>query len=1462
MFLIFDTETTGFPKDWNAPITDLDNWPRVVQLAWQIHDEQGALVEVQDHIIYPDGFDIPFNSTKIHGISTERARDEGKPLEEVLALFEASMDKCEYLIGHNVKFDLNVTGCEYYRVKGANPLDRKTPVDSCTETTAELCQLPGGRGGRYKLPKLEELYFHLFNEGFAEAHNAAFDVEATARVFLELVRLNIITPESIGKDQDFLSRFKTANPSTIQAIGLAVEEAKKKRAEGLGKSETANTTASKSTSLHAADVEFAHLHNHTQFSILQATTVVADLVNAAVDNGHAGVAMTDLGNLMGAFHFNRSVMKVPGNREAYEHNEKVKAGELDEPLKEYPFVGVIGCEFYVCEDRLDRSKKDDGYQIVVLAKNKNGYHNLAKLSSEGMLNGYYYVPRIDKSVLLEHKEDLIVLSGGLRGEVQHLYLNVGEIQAREALEWWHEHFGEDFYLELNRHGLDEENHVNLQLLKYAEEYGIKYIAANNTFYLTQDNADAHDILLCVKEGAQKSTPIGRGRGFRYGFPNQEFYFKSKEEMVELFSDIPEALNTTKEILDKVELYPLERNVLLPAFDIPEQFQDPQDVVDGGQRGENAYLRHLTYEGAKVRYGEITPEIDERLDFELETIARTGYPGYFLIVQDFCEAARQMGVSVGPGRGSAAGSAVAYATGITNVDPIKYDLLFERFLNPERVSLPDIDIDFDDEGRDKVIQYVIDKYGAPQVAQIITYGSMAAKSSIRDAGRVLELPLPDTDRIAKLIPDMTKLKKLWALDEKGLKSKFNAEDAAMVRQLKELSEGDSLEATTINQALVLEGSLRNTGIHACGVIITPSDIRELVPVARAKDSDMWCTQFDNSVVEDAGLLKMDFLGLRTLTIIKEACRLVKQRHGVELDPDAFPLDDTKTYELFQRGETVGIFQYESAGMQKYLKELKPTEFADLIAMNALYRPGPLEYIPEFIDRKHGRKEISYDLDAMEGKLKETYGITVYQEQVMLLSQELAGFTKGQADMLRKGMGKKKKDIIDMLKPMFLDGGEERGHNRDILEKVWKDWEAFASYAFNKSHSTCYAWVAYQTAYLKAHYPAEFMASVLSNNMSDLKAVTFFMEECRRIDVPVLGPSVNESLLRFSVNNEGAVRFGMGGMKGVGENAVREIISKREEGGQFKDLFDLLERIDLRQANRKTIECLILGGAMDDFPNTHRAMYFSEEEGGRSFVEKAIKYVQNKKNDAESAQASLFGEGSGEELPPPKMPEVTEWPTIVALKKEKEINGMYLSSHPLDDYRTEIQYFCTAELNRLNNPQSIMGRDVFVAGIVTEAQHRISKMGKGWGIFRLEDFRGDYEFKMFGEDYLKFRHFFENEQLLFIKARGRKFNQRQGEGFIERLSVDVADVKLLQDVLEEQSKSLEIKLDLAALDTGLVDKVHDLLEMHPGKKRVKLHIVDIEEQLDIKLPVKERKVNISKDLLVALELDPLLHPKINS
>ena len=768
-----------------------------------------------------------------------------------------------------------------------------------------------------------------------------------------------------------------------------------------------------------------------------------------------------------------------------------------------------------------------------LAKNKNGYHNLAKLASKAYTEGFYYVPRIDRALVEEYKEDLVVLTGGLFGEVPSLILNVGEAQAEEAFVFWKNLMGNDFYVELNRHGLEEEAVVNQVLQGLAATHDVKLVASNNSYYTRQDQSDAHDILLCVKDARNVSQPkryLGkRGREFRFGFPNDSFYLKSPEEMKALFADVPEAITNISALVDQCESYVLERDVLLPAFDIPSEFVHEEDAKDGGKRGENAYLRHITYEGAKKRYGEISEEVRERLDFELETIERTGYPGYFLIVQDFTTAAREMGVSVGPGRGSAAGSAVAYCVGITNVDPIKYDLLFERFLNPDRVSLPDIDIDFDDEGRGKVIDYVIDKYGANQVAQIITYGTMAAKSSIRDTARVMELPLGDADRLAKLVPDIS-LKKMFSLDDKALKEKVRSEGFAMVEQLKAISTQPTLEGQTLQTARVLEGSVRNTGIHACGVIITPDDITNFVPVATAKDSAMACTQFDNAVAEDAGLLKMDFLGLKTLTVIKDAVKNVKLRHGLDLDPDAFPLDDTKTYELFQRGDTVGIFQYESAGMQKHLKALQPTVFEDLIAMNALYRPGPMEYIPDFVARKHGRQAITYDLDACQEYLEETYGITVYQEQVMLLSQKLAGFSKGEADSLRKAMGKKKKDIIDKMKPDFMARGTEKGHDADKLEKIWTDWEAFASYAFNKSHSTCYAWVAYQTAYLKANYPAEFMAAQLSNNMNDIKEVTNLMEEARRQGVPVLGPDVNESSFKFTVNKEGAIRFGLGAMRG--------------------------------------------------------------------------------------------------------------------------------------------------------------------------------------------------------------------------------------------------------------------------------------------------------------------------------------------
>ena len=905
----------------------------------------------------------------------------------------------------------------------------------------------------------------------------------------------------------------------------------------------------------------------------------------------SAVALTDHANMMGAFHF---VKEVKAHNRMVEEAE-AKETDNEDTIKRNFIKPIIGCEFFVCDDHSNKNVKDYGYQMVLLAKNKNGYHNLAKMSSIAYTDGFYYVPRIDKSIISQFKDDIIVLSGNLYGEVASKILNIGENQAEEALLWWKDVFKDDFYLEIMRHGQEDEERANKVLVEFAKKHQVKLVATNNTYYCAKGDAEAHDILLCVKDGEKQATPIGRGRGYRYGLPNQEYYFKSGSEMKELFKDLPDSILNIQEIVDKIEPFELARDVLLPEFEIPVEFKIKEDEADGGKRGENAYLRHLTYEGAKKRYGEITDEIRERIDFELTTVENSGYPGYFLIVEDFIREARNMDVSVGPGRGSAAGSVVAYCLWITNIDPLKYDLLFERFLNPDRVSMPDIDIDFDDEGRGRVMDYVINKYGANQVAQIITYGTMAAKSSIRDTARVLDLPLNDADRIAKLIPNMSKLSKIFGVPEADLKKRFRSDELEKVNSLLNISEGDDLEAQTVNMARILEGSLRNTGIHACGVIITPDDITNFVPVATAKDSDLYVTQFDNSVVENAGLLKMDFLGLKTLTLIKDTVKIVKARHGIQLDPDEFPLDDATTYELFQRGDTVGIFQYESVGMQKHLKDLKPSVFDDLIAMNALYRPGPMEYIPSFIARKNGEEEIAYDLPVMEENLKETYGITVYQEQVMLLSQKLAGFSKGDADVLRKAMGKKIFSLLQKLKPQFLDGGEKNGHPREILEKIWKDWEAFASYAFNKSHSTCYAYIAYQTAYLKAHYPAEYMAAVLSNNMNDIKQVTFFMEECKRMGLEVLGPDVNESYYKFAVNKDNAVRFGMGAIKGVGRSAVETIVENRKENGAFKSVFDLAKRIDLRAANKKAFENLALAGGFDSFGDYTQSTIFSQ--GGR-------------------------------------------------------------------------------------------------------------------------------------------------------------------------------------------------------------------------------------------------------------------------
>ncbi|MEL6812764.1 MAG: DNA polymerase III subunit alpha, partial [Bacteroidota bacterium] len=1189
MYLIFDTETTGLPKRWNAPVTDTDNWPRCIQIAWQLHDAMGNVIAHEDYLVQPEGFDIPYDSERIHGISTELARKEGVPLREVSEKFAEVLAKAKFIVGQNVGFDVNIMGCEFYRQGMEDPMPAMEVLDTCTETTAQLCQIPGGRGGKFKLPTLTELHQFLFDQPFAEAHNATADVEATTRCFFELVRRNIFTQEELDVPSDYFENFSKENPHRIELIGLQhinlkqASEAIRKELESQVETVEISSEEIDENIAVLEDLAFAHLHNHSQFSILQSTSSTKDLVEAAVANNMPAIALTDSGNMMGAFHFTKAVNDHNKAAKA-EYAAKLKEFEAiddgatdfegpmpEEPLKPQEIKAIVGCEFFVCEDHTNRSHKDNGYQVVFLAKNKRGYHNLAKMASIAYTDGFYYVPRIDKTVIERYKDDIIVLTGSLYGEIPSKVLNIGEKQAEEALLWWKEQFGEDLYIEIMRHDQEDERRVNATLVEFSKKHQVKLVACNNTYYIDKEDANAHDILLCVKDGEKQATPIGRGRGYRYGLPNQEYYFKSQQEMKALFKDLPEAISSISEIVDKIESFTLARDVLLPKFDIPEEFKVAEDEQDGGKRGENKFLRHLTYEGAKKRYGEITPEIEERLDFELEVIENTGYPGYFLITEDFIREARNMGVSVGPGRGSAAGSVVAYCLWITNIDPITYDLLFERFLNPDRVSMPDIDIDFDDEGRSKVMDYVIEKYGANQVAQIITYGTMAAKSSIRDTARVLDLPLNDADRIAKLIPNMTKLNKIFGMDEKTLRSKFRSDELPKVNELLNLSEGSDLEAQTINQAKVLEGSVRNTGIHACGVIITPDDITNFVPVATAKDSDLYVTQFDNSVVESAGLLKMDFLGLKTLTLIKDTVKIVKHKHQIELDPDNFPLDDEKTYELFQRGETVGIFQYESPGMQKHMKDLKPTVFADLIAMNALYRPGPMEYIPSFIRRKHGVEEIEYDLPAMEEYLQETYGITVYQEQVMLLSQKLANFTKGEADVLRKAMGKKQKAVLDKMKPKFIEQAEKNGHPAEVLEKIWKDWEAFASYAFNKSHSTCYAWIAYQTAYLKAHYPAEYMAAVLSNNMSDIKQVTFFMEECRRMGLEVLGPDVNESFYKFTVNDQGAVRFGMGAIKGVGGNAVATIVEHRKDG-KYKSVFDLAKRIDLRAANKKAFENL--------------------------------------------------------------------------------------------------------------------------------------------------------------------------------------------------------------------------------------------------------------------------------------------------
>ncbi|MBT3418130.1 MAG: DNA polymerase III subunit alpha [Flavobacteriales bacterium] len=1434
MYLIFDTETTGLPQNWKAPLTDFNNWPRMVQLAWQMHDSQGKLIDVKNFIIKPEGYDIPYNAEKIHGISTDRANKQGVDLKFVLHEFIKDVESSKFVVGHNVEFDNSIVGCELLRKNLVNLLADFPCLDTMKEST-NYCEIPGGRGGNFKWPSLTDLHEKLFGEAFAEAHNASADVEATTRCFLELVRLQVISTKKSGLSESEFEKYKELNPKSFQLLGLDTQPYQdlKNDEQNDVTDEIEEDSLSPNSFVESTDSPFSHLHLHSQYSVLQASTNINLLADKAVEMKMPAVAITDMHNMFGVFKFINAVLGHKINKERDE----------GEDLKLKP---IIGCELSVCKNHTDKSVKDFGFQQVFLCKNKKGYHNLSKLSSHAFVDGFYYIPRIDKELILKYKEDLIVLSGSNYGEIPNLILNVGESQAEEAFVWWHKNFGDDFYVELMRHHLDEEKHVNRILLKFARKYGVKVIATNNVFYLNKEDANAHDVLLCVKDGELQSTPIGKGRGYRHGFPNDEFYFKSQDEMKELFSDIPESIDNISEIVDKIESFTLKRDVLLPAFDIPDKFVNPEDEKDGGKRGENAYLKHLTYEGAKQRYEELTKEITDRIDFELKTIESSGYPGYFLIVQDFIYQARKMKVSVGPGRGSAAGSVVAYCTKITNVDPIKYELLFERFLNPERVSLPDIDIDFDDEGRGRVIDWVVHKYGFDQVSQIITYGTMAAKSSIRDTARVLDLPLDEAGKIANLVPDLTSLKKLFNYNDKQLIKKINSDQIVNAKQLIELSDKKGLSADTVRMARKLEGSVRNVGTHACGVIITPEPLVGLIPMTTSKDADLLVTQFDNSVVEIAGLLKMDFLGLTNLSIIKDCIKIIKEIHGVEIDIDTIPLDDQKTYGVFQRGETVGIFQFSSDGMRKHLKVLKPDTFEDLIAMNALYRPGPMGYIPEYIDRKHGKSKVVYELPEMEEYLKDTYGITVYQEQVMLLSQKLGGFTKGEADVLRKGMGKKDKPLIAKLKPKFFEGCEKNNLDLEIVEKVWSDWEKFTEYAFNKSHSTCYSLIAYQTAYLKAHYPAELMAALLTSNMNNIKKVTIDMEECKRIGVRVLGPDVNESFYKFAVNKKGEIRFGLGAVKGVGEAAVRSIVTERKENGPYASLEDFVSRVDLRSANKRTLDSIAVAGGFDSF-NIYRSQIFAKDEHGTIYLEKMMKFGSKVQSEKDSTQIDMFGEIGESNIQSPTPPEVEPWGTMELLSKEKEVVGVYISGHPLDDYQLEIENFCNSNFSELESLEAVKGKSLKFAGVVTKVEHRESRNGKKFGTVYVEDYHDSYRLMLFGSDYTDFKNFLQEGWILHI--RGMVQNRQWGD--TDQLEFKISKIELLSEVIDSESRNMILEVSVDEIDNKMINTLVENIQKSKGEHTLIVRLIDYKNSYSVDLLSRKNKVSLDKNTVEELK-----------
>jgi DNA polymerase-3 subunit alpha len=1158
---------------------------------------------------------------------------------------------------------------------------------------------------------------------------------------------------------------------------------------------------------------FSHLHVHTQYSILDGASNINNLIDKVKLFGMEAVAITDHGNMFGVKEF---------------HSTALKKG----------IKPIIGCEIYVAKRSIsEMSGKEDrsGDHLILLAKNLTGYKNLIKLVSTAWIKGFYYKPRIDKELLAQYREGLIASSACLAGEIQDEILKGTMAGAEAALKSYIDLFGDDFYLEVQRHETYDpdadrtafplQQKVIEVFKKFSEKYNVKIIATNDVHFINAEDAEAHDRLICLNTAKDLDDPD------RLRYSKQE-YLKSEDEMRKIFSDIPEAVDNVGELVAKIEKYKLDHDPIMPDFEIP-----------GGFRDKDEYLKHLTYEGAKKRWGKLTADQTERIDFELETIAKMGFPGYFLIVQDFLNAAREMGVSVGPGRGSAAGSVVAYCLKITDIDPIKYGLLFERFLNLDRISMPDIDIDFDEDGREAVLRYVVNKYGHDKVAHIITFGTMAAKMAIRDVARVQKLPLADADRLAKLVPE-----------KPGVTL---SEAYAEVPELaKEKNSSNKLIAQTLKYAEVLEGSVRQTGIHACGIIIGRDSLDNYIPLCTAKDTDLYATQYEGSHVESVGLLKMDFLGLKTLSIIKDALENIKRSKGIDIDIEKLPLDDKKTFELFSNGETTGVFQFESTGMKRYLKDLKPNRLEDLIAMNALYRPGPMEYIPKFIRRKHGLEPIDYPLPVMEKYLNDSYGITVYQEQVMLLSQELAGFTKGEADSLRKAMGKKKRSIMDEMKLKFTEGCNKKGFDETIVNKIWSDWEAFAQYAFNKSHSTCYALVAFQTGYLKANYPAEYMAAVLSRNISDIKKITIFMDETRRMGMEVLGPDVNESNVKFTVNKDGNIRFGLGAIKGVGENAVLQLIEEREKNGPYKSIYDLTERVNMNSLNKKNLEAMAVAGAFDCFSDIIRSQYFSIDTRGVSFIESLIRYGNNVKNVKNSSQQTLFGGSGGFDIIKPEATSCPDWPKLEKLNKEKEVIGIYLSSHPLDEFKLEIENFTNATLTDLQNLNDWYERDVIVAGMVIDSKNGIGKNGKPYGSFTLQDYSDSFRFIMFDKEYLEFSKFFIVGYYLLVKGKVQKHKFRDNE-----LEFHLKTINLLSSVKDELIKSVTLKINPEIINPEMMHELLGFMKENKGETELKFLFYDPDDKISLSMFSRTLRVRLNNELISYLDDFPGIEYKVN-